>query len=152
MIILCALYANMRCSLQQNKEASMKTTIQRNYDVRVYPYDGDEEEYSSYHLEIRDISERFVAMHIMAPGMYDTYMYLANLNDTILFTDPDEYKGILIPWPGNNSDTIYECLEEIDDYDEEQCAILSSAISTVWHDIFRLQRNVLNENLKPWEE
>lgn len=152
MIIQYALYANMKCLYQQNKEEQMKTTIQRNYDVTVFPYDSDEEEYSSYHLEIKNITERFVAMHITAPGLYDTYMYLANLNDTLLFTDPDEYKGILIPWPCNNTDVVYECLEEIDDYDEEQCAILSSAISTVWCDIFWPQRNVPNENLKPWEE
>lgn len=130
----------------------MKTTIQRNYDITVYPYDSDEEDYISYHLEIRNITDRFVAMHIIDSGLYDTYMYLANLNDTLLFTDPDEYKGILIPWPGNSIVNIYECLEEIDDYDEEQCAILSSAISTVWQDIFWSQRNVMNENLKPWEE
>ena len=130
----------------------MKATIQRNYDVTVYPYDGDEEEYSSYHLEIRNITDRFVAMHIRVPRLYDSYMYLANLNDTILFTDPDHYRGILIPWLCNNTDAVYECLEEIEDYDEEQCAILSSAISTVWRDIFWPQRNVLNENLKPWEE
>ena len=130
----------------------MKITIQRNYDVIVYPYDSDEENFNSYRLEIRNITDRFVAMHIIDSGLYDTNMYLANLNDTLLFTDPDEYKGILIPWPGNNSVVIYECLEEIDDYDEERCAILSSAISTVWRDIFWSQRNVLNENMKPWEE
>ena len=152
MIIRCALYANTKCLYQQNKVNQMKTTIQRNYDVMVYPYDSDEEDYSSYHLEIRNITDRFVAMHIIASGLYDTYMYLANLNDPLLFTDPDRYKGILIPQPCNNIDGIYEYLEEIDDYDEEQCAILSSAIHTVWHDIFSLQRNVLNENLKPWEE
>jgi hypothetical protein len=130
----------------------MKTSIQRNYDITVYPYDSDEEDYISYHLEIRNITDRFVAMHIIDSGLHDTYMYLANLNDTLLFTDPDEYKGILIPWPGNNSNIIDECLEEIDDYDEEQCAILSSAINTVWCDIFWSQRNVPNANLKPWEE
>ena len=146
------LYVKTKCLYQQNKEELMKTKIQRNYDVMVYPYDSDEEEYSSYHLEIRDITERFVAMHIIASGLYDTYMYLANLNDTLLFTDPDNYKGILIPWSCNNSDAVYECLEEIGDYDQNQCVILSSAIKIAWHDIFSLQRNVLNENLKPWEE
>ncbi len=130
----------------------MKMKIQRNYDVTVCPYDSDEEDYFSYKLEIRNITDRFVAMHIIDSGLYDTYMYLANLNDTLLFTDPDEYKGILIPWPVNNTDAIYECLEEIDDYDEEQCTILSSAINIVWHDVFLSQRNVLNENLKPFEE
>lgn len=130
----------------------MKTTIRRSYAVTVYPYDSDEDDYLSYQLEIMNITDKFVAMHIIDSGLYDTYMYLANLNDTLLFTDPDEYKGILIPWPGNNSDVIYECLEEIDDYDEEQCAILTSAINTVWRDIFWSQGNVLNENLKLWEE
>ena len=130
----------------------MKTTIQRNYDVMICPYDSDDDDYISYTLEIRNITDRFVAMHVIASGLYDTYMYMANLNDTLLFTDPDEHKGILIPQPCNNIDVVYEYLEEIDDYDEKQCAILSSAINTVWHDIFLSQRSVLNENLKPWEE
>jgi hypothetical protein len=130
----------------------MKAEIQRRYDITVYPYEEDDEDHSSYHLEIKHIADRFVAMHITAPGIYNTYMYLANLNDTVLFTDPDSCRGTLIPQPCNDVNAIYESLEEIDDYDEEQCAILSSAINVVWNDFFLSERNVLNDNLKPWEE
>lgn len=58
----------------------MKAEIQRRYDITVYPYEEDDEDHSSYHLEIKHIADRFVAMHITAPGIYNTYMYLANLN------------------------------------------------------------------------
>ena len=129
----------------------MRAKIQRRYDITVYPYEDDEDN-SSYHLEIKHITDRFVAMYIIAPRQFNTYIYLADLNDTVLFTDPDASRGTLIPQPCNDLDNIYECLEDIDDYDEEQCAILSSAINVVWNDIFLSKRNVLNENLKPWEE
>lgn len=130
----------------------MKTIIQRNYQIRVYPYDDDDEEYCDYRLEVKNICDGFVAMHIKASEMYETYMYLAYVNDTILFTDPDNFRGTLIRWPSNNIDAIYDSLEEIDEYDEEQCAILSSAIRTVWDDYFCQQRNILNVDLKLWEE
>lgn len=130
----------------------MKTKIQRRYDITVYPYEEDDEDTSSYHLEIKHIADRLVAMHIIAPRQFNTYTYLANLNNTVLFTDPDACRGTLIPQPCNDIDNIYEYLEDIDDYDEEQCAILSSAINVVWNDIFLSERNVLNENLKPCEE
>ena len=51
----------------------MKMKIQRNYDVTVCPYDSDEEDCFSYKLEIRNITDRFVAMHIIDSGLYDTY-------------------------------------------------------------------------------
>ena len=56
----------------------MKAEIQRRYDITVYPYEEDDEDHSSYHLEIKHIADRFVAMHITAPGIYNTYMYLKN--------------------------------------------------------------------------
>ncbi len=125
----------------------MKTEVRRDYEVVVYPYEDDEEEYGVYRLSIRNTLPGVIEMHITDTGLYDDRLYLTDTKDSILFLDPSNLRGTLIRKPFDGIDSIYEQIEEIDDYDEYQCAVLASAVNLACHDVFGCTETGINS----WE-
>ena len=115
----------------------MKSIINRSYDVTVYPYEDDE--YCSFTLNIREINERVIRILLTCYPEFDQPMYLGLCDDGIWFIDSDNYRGLTMKVPVSPDDA-YSYFEEIDEYDDEMCAILSETFSLLYHDI--LSRSV----------
>lgn len=129
----------------------MRAEVQRReYDILIYPYDDDEEEYGTYRLTIHTEAPGVFRMHITDSalhGIYDDDIYLADLRDSAVLTDPVNLRGILLDRPFDKVQKIYDQLEEIDDYDEYQCAVLASAVHFAYENI----SNNTETGINSWE-
>lgn len=113
----------------------MRTEISHNYHVTLYPDDYDDD-YLTFVLTTENFSDTSVEFCVIDSKQYAA-KYVGRLPDGIWYIDPDFKKGTMIDFPISYS-KIEEEMEEIDDYDEEECYILAKAVELICADIFRI--------------
>lgn len=110
----------------------MKPSVKRSYDVKVFPYYDDES--CCFSIDSREINERTVRIFLSCYNFHEEALYLGVCDRDLWFVDSENRRGLVMTLP-NDFDDIYSCFEEIDDYDEEQCAVLAETVFLLYQDI-----------------
>lgn len=110
----------------------MNPKINRSYDITVYPFDEDDA--CSFSIKTREISDKIIRILLTCYMTDDCIYYLGTCENCLWFVDPDNYRGLTLPFPSSGTE-LEENFEEIEDYDEELCCILSETVYLLYHDI-----------------
>ena len=102
----------------------MNAAISRSYDVIVYPYDNDDEQYCAFSISPTMVNKHTIRIFLSCYDDFEDPLYLGLCDDELWFIDTEYQHGLTIPFP-KTEDDVYDCIIEIDGYDEEQCAVLS---------------------------
>lgn len=114
----------------------MNATIARSYDVIVYPHDNDCEEYCAFSITPKVINAHTLRIFLSCYNDFENPLYLGLCDDSVWFIDTEYSHGLTIPFP-NTADDVYDSFIEIDDYDEEQSAVLAETVFLLYQDILR---------------
>ena len=113
----------------------MKTKVSRSYDIIVYPYDEDDEEYSAFRISTEELSGKTIRIQLCFFASEEQSLLMGMCGNKIWFFDEENNRGLTMSLPVT-SDDIYACFEEIDEYDDEQCSVLSETVNILYHDVF----------------
>ena len=114
----------------------MNATIARSYDVIVYPHENDCDEYCAFSITPKVINSHTLRIFLSYYNDFENPLYLGLCDDSVWFIDTEHYHGLTIPFP-ETADDVYDYLIEIDDYDEEQSAVLAETVFLLYHDILK---------------
>ena len=114
----------------------MNAAIFRNYDVIVYLNEDDCDDYCAFSITSHMIYTHTIRVFITCYNDFEKPLYLGLCDDELWFIDTEYQHGLTIPFP-KTEDDVYDCIIEIDGYDEEQCAVLSETIFLLYQDILK---------------
>ena len=112
----------------------MNAAISRSYDVIVYPYDNDDEQYCAFSISPTMVNKHTIRIFLSCYDDFEDPLYLGLCDDELWFIDTGNRRGLTFPLP-NSADQIFDYFEDIDEYDPNKCAVLAETAFILYHDI-----------------
>ena len=98
----------------------MKTKVSRSYDIIVYPYDEDDEEYSAFRISTEELSGKTIRIQLCFFASEEQSLLMGMCGNKIWFIDEENNRGLTMSLPVT----------------DEQCSVLSETVNILYHDVF----------------